>query len=86
MEQLRVPASAVKGAFSHGVPDRIAPQSLEPGDSGFTAAAAFGHALDRFQGMEVVAVHATHGHAHHFLDLGAVGHVKVRHSPGDGQR
>ena len=51
----------------HCFPDAWATVGLYGGDTRLAAAATFGHALDRFQGVEIVAIHAAEGDAQDFF-------------------
>src|SRR5262249_35023481 len=56
-------------------------QGLQAGRAAFPAAPALGHALDDFQGVKVITVHAAEGDAQYLLELGPLGHVERRHPP-----
>ena len=68
-EEIGVPAARLPGLCFHRLPDRVAAQGLERDDAGFSSAPALDHALDRFEGVEVVAVNSADGNAKGFFDI-----------------
>src|SRR5437868_2357805 len=80
------PSSLLPASGTHGVPHGCASHGLDRGNTCLAPFPAIGHALDRLQGMEVIAVDPPHRHTEHLLDLGLVGHVDGWHAPGYWQR
>ncbi len=68
-----------------GLPEEVATVGLQPLDALFTTFAAFHHALDGLQSVDVVAVDTAVCDAQSLPNAGAQGHVDGRGAPGDRQ-
>ena len=64
-------------------PELFVTQGVDAFDPCFAPLAALGHALGGFQGVNIVAVHPSVGHAHTFLERNPMRHVKGGHPAGD---
>src|SRR5262249_48881882 len=67
------------------IPEPVATICLDPLHAGLASAPALHHALDRFQPVEVVAIHPAVTDAEGFADARAERHLDLRCAPRDGQ-